>query len=241
MMAFIWKLGQRMLHGLMNKNHYILFLHLRIMRIRKYKESDRDKVREICCDTGLLGDPIDPFMPDRKLWADGNSKYYTDREPESLFILEDKGTVIGYLFGCKDTRKEMAYRARLAPLLLLRVLLNILRRRHISEIARMIKWIYAKYKIEMPSAPISYAHLHINLVHPKRSKGMGTQLMKEYFKYLRKHDVKGVFAQVFKYGKQRSYKFFKSFSMEAYEEKANTLWKDFVPGKISLVTVVKKL
>ena len=69
------------------------------MRVRMYNPKDRERIREICCDTGLLGEKIDPFMPDRKLWADANSTYYTDKEPESLFVLDERGRIIGYLFG----------------------------------------------------------------------------------------------------------------------------------------------
>jgi len=205
-----------------------------------YTPKDRERVREICCDTGLLGDPIDPFMPDRKLWADASSKYYTDKEPESLFILEDRNKIIGYLFGCLDSRKEMAYRIWLGPRILLAVLSNLLRARHIKEIRRLLKWTLTKYKIEMPGFPISYAHLHIALIRNKRARGWGTKLMKTYFDYLRKNNVEGVFAQVFKHGNNLSYRFFKSLGMEDFEERDNTLWKDFKHGDVKLVTVVKK-
>ena len=210
------------------------------MRIRKYLPTDREVVRKICCDNGLLGDPIDPFIPDRKLWADASSKYYTDKEPESLFVAESRGKIIGYLFGCVDSRKEMAYRTRLAPRIFLGVLKNVLKAKHLSEIRRLLKWSLTKYKIEMPGFPLHYAHLHINLIHGKRAKGTGTQLMNAYFEYLKTKKAEGVFAQVFKYGKQKSYKFFKSFEMEEFESRRNTLWKDFVPGKVYLVTMVKK-
>jgi hypothetical protein len=211
------------------------------MRVRKYKSSDRNSVRDICSDTGLLGDPIDPFMPDRKLWADANSSYYTDIEPESLFILEDKGTILGYLFGCVDSRKEMAYRTKIAPKIFFRILINILAARHLAEIRRLFKWALTKYKLEMPGFPHHYAHLHINLIRDKRAKGWGSKLMKEYFKYLRKKGVEGVFAQVFRYGPQKSFRFFTSLGMKEFEERSNTLWKDFILGEVKLVTVVKRL
>ncbi len=209
--------------------------------VRKYTPLDREAVRKICCDTGLLGDPIDPFMPDRKLWADASSKYYTDKEPESLFVAESRGKIIGYLFGCVDSRKEIAHRTWLAPRIFIGVLKNILKAKHLAEIRRLLKWSLTKYKIEMPGFPLHYAHLHINLVRGKRAKGVGSDLMNAYFDYLKGKGVEGVFAQVFKYGKQKSYKFFKSFEMEEFESRNNTLWQDFVHGNVYLVTMVKKL
>src|SRR4051812_15889577 len=54
--------------------------------IRGYRESDREAVRTLCCDTGFLGDPIDPVYEDRELFADFLTTYYTDHEPESCFL-----------------------------------------------------------------------------------------------------------------------------------------------------------
>ena len=38
--------------------------------IREYRPSDREAVRRLCCDTGFLGEPIDPVYEDRELFAD---------------------------------------------------------------------------------------------------------------------------------------------------------------------------
>ena len=59
--------------------------------IRGYRKSDRDTVRKLCCDTGFLGEPIDPVYQDRELLADFVTTYYTDHEPESCFLLEVDG------------------------------------------------------------------------------------------------------------------------------------------------------
>jgi len=56
--------------------------------IRGYRRLDREAVRKLCCDTGFLGEPIDPVYEDRELFADFLTTYYTDHEPESCFLLE---------------------------------------------------------------------------------------------------------------------------------------------------------
>ena len=38
--------------------------------IRSYQPSDREAVRNLCCQTGFLGEPIDPVYEDRELFAD---------------------------------------------------------------------------------------------------------------------------------------------------------------------------
>jgi hypothetical protein len=54
--------------------------------IRGYRRSDREAVRKLCCDTGFLGDPIDPVYEDRELFADFLTTYYTDHEPDRVFF-----------------------------------------------------------------------------------------------------------------------------------------------------------
>ncbi len=211
------------------------------MRIRKYRKTDRARIREICAETGLLGDPIDPFLPDRELWANANTKYYTDKEPESCFVAEDKGKVIGYLFGCVDSRRELAYRWRIVPSILGKVLLDILAAKHLTEIKHLLHWFFARYKFEMPYMPSHYAHLHINVLRSRRSRGVGARLMKTYLEYLKKKKAEGVVAQVFKFGKRRSYTFFLNQGFEVYLQVPNSLWQHFVPGEVYLVTMVKDL
>ncbi|MEJ2699910.1 MAG: hypothetical protein P8Z70_09665 [Desulfuromonadales bacterium] len=40
------------------------------VRIRRFRQSDREAIRRICCDTGFLGAPIDAIYQDRELFAD---------------------------------------------------------------------------------------------------------------------------------------------------------------------------
>src|SRR5207249_6014364 len=74
--------------------------------IRSYRKSDREAVRKLCCDTGFLGDPIDPVYEDRELFADFLTTYYTDHEPESCFLLELDGEIRGYLLGSRKRSEE---------------------------------------------------------------------------------------------------------------------------------------
>src|SRR5438045_8199396 len=77
--------------------------------IRSYRRSDRAAVRKLCCDTGFLGDPIDPVFEDRELFADFLTTYYTDHEPESSFVLEIEGQIRGYLLGSRKPLQHQLY------------------------------------------------------------------------------------------------------------------------------------
>src|SRR5438067_13283916 len=80
--------------------------------IRAYKASDRTAVRNLCCATGFLGEPIDPVFQDHELFADFLTTYYTDREPESSFVLEVNGEIRGYLLGSRKPLWNQFYSFR---------------------------------------------------------------------------------------------------------------------------------
>src|ERR1700737_5553711 len=77
--------------------------------IRSYRPVDRDAVRCLCCQTGFLGEPIDPVYEDRQLFADFLTTYYTDHEPESSFVLEADGEIRGYLLGSRRPLQNQLY------------------------------------------------------------------------------------------------------------------------------------
>ncbi len=56
------------------------------VEIRKYEEKDRGSIREICCDTGFLGNPIDRIFKDRELFADLFASLYLDLEPVQPWV-----------------------------------------------------------------------------------------------------------------------------------------------------------
>src|SRR5262245_4028051 len=52
-----------------------------------------------------MGEPIAWLWRDRESFADLITRYYTDREPESIFVAERDGDVLGYLTGCVDSAR----------------------------------------------------------------------------------------------------------------------------------------
>src|SRR3954451_14175251 len=73
--------------------------------------TDRARVRDLCCETGFLGKPIDPVFEDRQLFADYLTAYYTDWEPESAFVLLVDGEIRGYLLGSRFPLRQQLYNA----------------------------------------------------------------------------------------------------------------------------------
>src|SRR5438270_185152 len=73
--------------------------------VRPYRDTDAAEVRRICCDTAWHGQPIDPVFSDRDFLADAVVGAYSRVEPESMFVAESGGKVVGYITGCRDTRR----------------------------------------------------------------------------------------------------------------------------------------
>src|SRR6266566_7281304 len=76
-------------------------LEVRDFQVRRYRPSDRDSIRALCCETGFLGKAIDPVFEDRDLFADFFTDYYLRYEPDSAFVVVKDNIVQGYLLGSR--------------------------------------------------------------------------------------------------------------------------------------------
>jgi GNAT superfamily N-acetyltransferase len=168
--------------------------------VRPYRSADRSQVRHVCYETGYMGDPATWFWRDAESFSDMFSGYYTDREPESAFVVEIDGVVSGYLLGAIDAsttwnpatvagrhivRRGIAFRPGTAPFIWRSVkdgLLDIgLRRVKTSDL-----------DFEDPRWP---AHLHIDLLPIARGRGAGRRLVASWFDRLRSAGVAGCHLQ----------------------------------------------
>jgi len=163
------------------------------VEVRQYRPADRPAVRRICFETGYMGDSISWAWPDEDSFADLFSSWYTDGEPESALVADDRGEVVGYLLGCRDSRRMpiptaairrhllrrgLAIRPRTAPLVW----------RSAFDLSR------AAVRHQMPAAVTDDrwpAHLHIDLLPQSRGKGLGRLLMRRWLDTLRDEATAG--------------------------------------------------
>ncbi|MBW3012637.1 GNAT family N-acetyltransferase [Candidatus Woesearchaeota archaeon] len=212
-----------------------------VVRIRKYRKSDRNAVRKICCDTGFLGNPIDKIFQDRELWADALTSYYTDKEPDSIYVAEESGKVVGYIFGCRISWREEGYVKRNALKWIIRLFWRYTTNKYNRKTKDFVKYLLFHSKGQIPKVPRNYAHLHINVMEGKRYKGTGKRLMNIYFKYLKTYGVAGVYLQTFEFPGAPAYRFFKSFGFRVYDRVESHLWAKHFNKKIYLTTMIKSL
>ncbi len=211
----------------------------REFEIRKYQPSDRARVRELCCLTGFLGNPVDPIFEDRELFADYLTAYYTDWEPESAFVLLIGGDIRGYLLGSRHSFRQQLYNLYNNVALFLRGMWRYPRYNAASK--KFVHWIFRQAWKEVPAAPRRTAHFHINLLADARQVATTRALMDSYLKYLHDHGEKAVFGQMVVFEDRRGTKMFERYGFRVLNKMEVTKYRDLHPEPVYLCTVIKDL
>lgn len=207
--------------------------------IRKFQPADRARVRELCCETGFLGNPIDPVFEDRELFADYLTAYYTDWEPESSFVLLVNGETRGYLLGSRFPFRQQLYNLCNNVALFLR---GIVRYPGYSDASKkFVKWILTQAWREVPAAPRRTAHFHINLLADARSVACTCAMVDSFLKYLHDAGEKRVFGQMVVFEERRGTKMFERYGFKVLNKMEITKYRDVHPEPVYLCTVVKDL
>ncbi len=207
--------------------------------IRNFQRADRARVRELCCETGFLGKPIDPVFEDRELFADYLTAYYTDWEPESSFVLLVNGDIRGYLLGSRFPLRQQLYNFYNNLALFLRGIVRYPRYREASK--KFVKWILTQAWKEVPQAPRRTAHFHINLLADARSVACTCAIVDAYLKYLHDAGEKRVFGQMVVFEDRRGAKMFERYGFKVLNKTEITKYRDVHPEPVYLCTVVKNL
>jgi hypothetical protein len=207
--------------------------------IRKFRAADRARVRELCCETGFLGNPIDPVFEDRELFADYLTAYYTDWEPESAFVLLVNGEIRGYLLGSRHPFRQQCYSFYQNVSLFSRGVLRY--SRYNAATRKFVQWVLRTAWREVPAAPRRTAHFHINLLADARQVATTRALMDSYLKYLHEHGERRVYGQMVVFEDRRSTKMFERYGFKVLNKAEITKYRDLHPHPVYLCTVVKDL
>ena len=162
-----------------------------LVGVRSFLPGDRAAVRDICYHTGFMGEPAISFWRHKESWADLWTSYYTDREPESLYVATMDDSVVGYLTGCLTT----AAAPRTDDLLL-----AVIRKYWLLFRPGTAGFLYRGMLDSMRDSerasgdfidPRWPGHLHINLLPAARGTGLGTALMERWLNQLKKANSPG--------------------------------------------------
>lgn len=212
----------------------------RQFEIRKFcAATDRQRVRDLCCDTGFLGNVIDPVFEDRELFADYLTAYYTDWEPDSAFVLLVDGNLRGYLLGSRHPLRQQLYNVYCNGWIFLRGIFRY--PRYSAATKKFVHWIFTQAGKEVPAAPRRTAHFHINLLPDARKVATTRALMDSFLTYLREHGERAVFGQMVVFEERRGTKMFERYGFKVLNKAEITKYRDVHPEPVYLCTVMKDL
>jgi ribosomal protein S18 acetylase RimI-like enzyme len=158
--------------------------------VRPYRPEDREAVRQIAFLTGLFGDSIEAFVPDRELFADLWTVVYTDVVPALALVASLEDRTVGYILGVANARSlPLAYLRCLLPLVVGR-----LWRGEYRQWRESLPYLWRSALEPSPHAPFEQfpAHLHINLLEAARGLGAGRALLDGFLAQLEAAGVPGV-------------------------------------------------
>ena len=169
------------------------------LQIRPYEPRDRAALRQICSDTADAGRPIERFFPDREVFADVLTNYYTEFEPQSVFVAENGDDIVGYVTGSIDTKRFLRTMLwRIGPVVLVKALLRgTLWHPQAVRLfrANIGMWLKNGYRTG-PTLNNYPAHLHVNVRDGFRGQGLGERLVEAFCKRARAAAIRGVHAGV---------------------------------------------
>ena len=214
-------------------------LEVKDFEVRKYRASDRDSVRELCCETGFLGKAIDPVFEDRELFADFFTDYYLNHEPDSAFVVVKDNIVQGYLLGSR-----YPFRHQVHSLVQNFIYSGKVASRYFGyrpESRRYIHWLVSKAWQEVPPAPRFIGHFHVNLLPAAKAVRIFRQLLETYLHHLYDQGVKRIHAQVVTFDDRRGLKLFERYGFKVINQSEITKYRQFTDQSVYLCTIVKNL
>ena len=204
--------------------------------IRPFESEDRDAVRRIFADTAYFGDPVETYFDDREMLCDYYTTYYTDYEPQSCFVAEADGEVVGYIMGClKTERQRRVLRSKIVP--------TVLRDLFVGKYKMgrktwrfLLRYLRSALRGEFPHVDEKRypAHLHINVAARFRGMRVGKGLMSRYLTWLRENSVPGVHLETTTRNVVAA-DLFKQFGFQLLEVRTITFWRGFIEGEVKLL------
>ncbi|MGI6457088.1 MAG: GNAT family acetyltransferase [bacterium] len=210
--------------------------------IRQYSPEDREAVRQICCNTGFQGDPVDPLFSDRDVFADFFTRYYTDWEPETALVAEADGKVVGYMIGCsRSTYHWFVEKYILFFIIVPKVIWRFLTGKYSAQDRKFLYWSCWKASGETPRAPGNTPHFHFNILPEYRDRRSTYKLVFTFMDMLARRGHKQVYGQIQTYEDRRPLKTFERYGFYMYDQREVSKFQAFQQRKVYVTTFVKEL
>lgn len=195
--------------------------------LRAYHPSDRAGVEAVCIATGLSGRLPDLYC-DAELFAKIWLSPFLEGEPDSCWVVEDQGRIVGYLVG--SARPGFMARAIWCLWPYLGKALGRWARgsyRHHPPSGRFLRWLCLRSWQETPSAPPGAGNFHFNLLPEYQGRGtLGADLGHQFLNHLRQKGVSWFYIHVFVAHWLRGYGFYRRLGFRTYDLRPCSLYGD---------------
>jgi len=211
------------------------------IRIRGYEPGDRKAIRNLCCETGYFGNPVDTLFQDRELFADLFTNAYLDYQPEWGLVAEANDRVIGYLLGSVATNFDLL-QLRSGFQTTVKMLLRLATGKYATHprSRRFIRWLLFSGYREQPKHPRNAAHLHFDLDQSFRGRGIGKRLWDEYERRLKGVGVKHCYGAFFSHPARRPEVAYARYGFAVYDRRQTTMFQPEVMDPVEVVCVSKQ-
>ena len=144
--------------------------------IRRYRDSDRAAVYDVCVRTGNGGQGAVGLYSTDDLLPDIFAGPYLVLEPQHAYVVDNGDRAVGYIIGTPDTAAFVAaYRARWIPLLATRY--QPPPQRPVTAEDQRLSSMFHPEQMMHPELAAHPAHLHINILPRYQGSGHGRTLM----------------------------------------------------------------
>jgi ribosomal protein S18 acetylase RimI-like enzyme len=208
--------------------------------VRPYCAADRTAIRRLCCETGFLGNPVEPLFQDRELFADLFTRAYLEHEAEWALVAEVNGKLIGYLLGSVRPdfdRILMRCGFQTVTKMLFRLFNGYYAEHQRSR--EFIRWLIFSGFREQPRHPRDAAHLHLNVERAYRGRGVARRLWETFEQRLREAHVARCYGAFFSHSKRQPEAAYARFGFREFARRPTTLFKKEVRGRVEVVCVCK--
>lgn len=197
-------------------------------------------MRHVCCQTGLMGDPVDRLFSDREVFADFFTRYYTDFEPSNALVAVSEGKVVGYILSCLRYRLYPVVQSAIVVSAVPKVVARVCASRYNTQNMRFLGWFIARSARETPANPSASGHFHFNLLPAWRDGRAGRELYYSFMRLLKERKAPRIFGKIQTYEDKRRNKMFERFGFKLFDRRKITKFERFGKKGVYVCTYFKE-
>ncbi|MEY2343211.1 hypothetical protein AB4090_14045 [Acidithiobacillus sp. IBUN Pt1247-S3] len=210
-------------------------------QIRPLRASDAAAVRQICCDTGCLGQPVAPLCSDEELFASLVVEPYLEYAQDWGFVAEQDHQIVGYLLGAPPGFDASVFRVAAQATLKMLARAATGNYRDHPQTLQFLHWLLFRSYGERPLRPVHAAHMHFNVRSPERGHFLGLHLWQRFETLLRDRGISHYYGELFSWPGHRPERPYRRYGLQVYDRVSTSLFDSVCDLDIENICVYKRI